>query len=114
MFGEALRVARLEAGLSQNALATQMVGWRAANQSVISAWETAAAGIDVPGPLEVFRLEAELGVAAGSLSAHLGFVPASSVSSVDAAIEAAVASGGLSLRQARVLRILLDEFRSDQ
>lgn len=67
-FGAALRSARATAQLTQAALAERL----GVRQTTLSAWENAAA---VPEPAMVFAVEAGLGLAPGTLSRVLGYLP---------------------------------------
>lgn len=83
-FGAALRAARTTADMSQDRLGAQV----GKTQAAIAAWET---GENVPEPDVVFRLERVLGLSAGQLSQHLGFVPAGTASVGQDVISAIVA-----------------------
>lgn len=65
-FGRALAATRRTKGLSQEELAQRIE----VSQSNVSAWESGRWG---PEPTQVFELERALGIAAGTLSHHLGF-----------------------------------------
>jgi transcriptional regulator with XRE-family HTH domain len=67
-FGRAVQEARAEREWSQEYLGNQV----GASQAAVAAWEKA---VNVPDPETVFRLERTLGLRAGELSIHLGFLP---------------------------------------
>jgi transcriptional regulator with XRE-family HTH domain len=101
-FGEALAEALVARGRTQRELADAL----GITQSAISAWKY---GNAEPAPPTVFRIERALGVDPGSLSVHLGFVPAGAdVSALGGgaySFEAAIAGDGrLDERGRRVLR----------
>lgn len=67
-FGEALRTARLAAGLNQKALGSALD----VTASAVGNWER---GIDEPSPARVRQLEEAMDLTPGWLSRHLGYVP---------------------------------------
>jgi transcriptional regulator with XRE-family HTH domain len=67
-FGAAIRSARLDAAVSQEALGAQL----GSSQASVASWER---GTYIPDPEVVFRLERKLGVRPGALSQHLGYLP---------------------------------------
>lgn len=80
-FGTNMRAARESAGMSQRELAHEL--GRA--QSVVSAWENGRLE-PWPKPRDVFDLENATRIAPGTLSAHLGYVPAGATVTVEHAI----------------------------
>jgi transcriptional regulator with XRE-family HTH domain len=96
-FGQALADALTARGWTQRELAEAL----GITQSAISAWKY---GHAEPAPLTVFRIERALGVAPGSLSMNLGFLPLDSAA-LGHSFELAVANDPrLDERGRRVLR----------
>lgn len=82
-FSDALRQARERKGLHQDQLATAL-GLK--SQSAVSGWES---GKSLPQPEDVFRVESCLDLDPGTLSRHLGYVPAGELTpGVEVAIRA--------------------------
>lgn len=67
-FGSALQSARTAKQWSQEHLGAEV----GVSQAAVASWES---GVNAPREETVFRLEARLGVRAGQLSQHLGFLP---------------------------------------
>lgn len=109
-FGEALRRARLAAGLTQVDLEASGI---VDGQSTWSGWENPHPARPRSKPLtpeKVFEIEKFLGVAPGSLSKHFGYLPASVVK-VACTFEQAIASDpNLTKTQKANLRALYREF----
>ena len=68
-FGAALGAALNMAGITQTEVARKL----GTTQGSVSQWK---AGISMPEPEMLFRLECVLGLPSGHLSHHLGYVPA--------------------------------------
>lgn len=97
-FGAALRSVLEADGINQTQLAEALGGLA---QSTVSAWLSGSA---TPVPDVVFRIEAVLGIAAGTLSRHLGYLPAG-----EGCVEAAIAADPH--LQARQRSLLLAHYR---
>ena len=97
-FGDALRSARDDAGLSQAAVG-ELVG---VTGSAVGQWE---AGKIEPSRDAVFALEQELGLDAGQLSRHLGYLPPDPLDHPD--VVSAIESDPRLSNQARVMLIAL-------
>ncbi len=83
-FGEALRRALAASGTSQRDLATEL---GLSSQSVVSQWISET---HEPSPSRVFAIEEVLGLAPGTLSRLLGYLPLRAVPALD--VPAAVAA----------------------
>jgi transcriptional regulator with XRE-family HTH domain len=105
-FGQALRMAREDAGLSATEVAARL-GYRSGG--AVNNWET---GRTPPEPVIVFALEQLCEVDPGMLSQHLGYLPAGTTDA-PCTVETALASDASLSPSARdAVRMVYREFRA--